>query len=130
MLVGHSVGGVYAELFAAIHPEEVAGLVLVDPTGLDDALLAKELLTSPEYVQQHIASWQRQSAHPAFCLDRARKGEPLGPPASDCVPGPTGDPIWDEILRRQLSQVKYFLAYQSEMANFWPRLFGVVLGIS
>lgn len=31
VLVGHSFGGAYMELFAKAHPREVAGLVLVDP---------------------------------------------------------------------------------------------------
>jgi pimeloyl-ACP methyl ester carboxylesterase len=30
VLVGHSFGGTYMELFAKLHPEEIAGLVLVD----------------------------------------------------------------------------------------------------
>ena len=32
VLVGHSLGGLYAQLFAYQHPDEVAGLVLADPT--------------------------------------------------------------------------------------------------
>ena len=32
VLVGHSLGGLYVQLFARRHPEEVAGLVLVDST--------------------------------------------------------------------------------------------------
>lgn len=32
LLVGHSVGGLYMQLFARRHPQEVAGLVLVDST--------------------------------------------------------------------------------------------------
>ena len=32
LLVGHSAGGLYMQLFARLHPDEVAGLVLVDPT--------------------------------------------------------------------------------------------------
>jgi pimeloyl-ACP methyl ester carboxylesterase len=35
VLVGHSLGGLYLELFAKLHPDEVAGLVLVDPTHPD-----------------------------------------------------------------------------------------------
>jgi pimeloyl-ACP methyl ester carboxylesterase len=31
VLVGHSFGGAYMELYAKAHPEEVAGLVLIDP---------------------------------------------------------------------------------------------------
>jgi pimeloyl-ACP methyl ester carboxylesterase len=32
LVVGHSIGGAYARMFAAEHCEEVAGLVLVDAT--------------------------------------------------------------------------------------------------
>lgn len=32
ILVGHSMGGLYARVFAIIYPEDVAGLVLVDPS--------------------------------------------------------------------------------------------------
>jgi pimeloyl-ACP methyl ester carboxylesterase len=32
VLVGHSLGGLYVQLFAYQHPDKVAGLVLVDPT--------------------------------------------------------------------------------------------------
>jgi len=35
VLVGHSFGGTYMELFAKAYPEEVAGLVLVDPRHRD-----------------------------------------------------------------------------------------------
>jgi len=35
ILVGHSMGGGYMELFAKAHPDEVAGVVLVDPRHRD-----------------------------------------------------------------------------------------------
>lgn len=35
VLVGHSFGGTYMELFAKLYPDEVAGLVLVDPRHRD-----------------------------------------------------------------------------------------------
>jgi pimeloyl-ACP methyl ester carboxylesterase len=35
VLVGHSYGGVLARVFAALHPTETAGLVLIDTTGRD-----------------------------------------------------------------------------------------------
>lgn len=35
VLVGHSLGGVYAQLFARLHPDEVAGVVLVDASHPD-----------------------------------------------------------------------------------------------
>lgn len=38
ILVGHSLGGLYANLFARIHPDEVAGVVLVDSASAGDVL--------------------------------------------------------------------------------------------
>ena len=35
VLVGHSLGDVYVRVFAGLHPDEVSGLVLVDPFGPD-----------------------------------------------------------------------------------------------
>jgi pimeloyl-ACP methyl ester carboxylesterase len=47
VLVGHSLGSLYMQLFARLHPDEVAGLVLVDPTPpfMDTAKQATEVLT-------------------------------------------------------------------------------------
>ena len=42
ILVGHSVGGLYARVFAGTYPDEVAGLVLVDPTQEQTQAWAKE----------------------------------------------------------------------------------------
>jgi pimeloyl-ACP methyl ester carboxylesterase len=47
ILVGHSLGGPYIRIFAGMYPDEVAGLVLVDPT------------------QEELIAW-----------DKARKGQP------------------------------------------------------
>lgn len=42
VLVGHSFGGAYMELFAKAHPSEVLGLVLVDPRHRDFATACEE----------------------------------------------------------------------------------------
>jgi pimeloyl-ACP methyl ester carboxylesterase len=62
VLVGHSFGGAYMELFAKAHPEQVGGLVLVDPrhrdftaacaeAGLDGCSIPADLLASLPPVQ-------------------------------------------------------------------------------
>lgn len=62
ILVGHSFGGTYMELFAKKHPEEVVGLVLVDPrhrdftsaceqAGLDGCKIPAAILASLPPVQ-------------------------------------------------------------------------------
>jgi pimeloyl-ACP methyl ester carboxylesterase len=35
VVVGHSNGGLYARMFASLYPDDVAGLVLADPTPVD-----------------------------------------------------------------------------------------------
>jgi pimeloyl-ACP methyl ester carboxylesterase len=42
LLVGHSLGGAFMELFAQKHPEEVCGLVLVDPMAVEMDELCKK----------------------------------------------------------------------------------------
>lgn len=47
VLVGHSLGGVYVRVYASQHPEDVAGLVLVDPT--HERLDLEHSVLSPTY---------------------------------------------------------------------------------
>ena len=47
VLVGHSLGGIYARVFASRHPADVAGLVLVDPT--HERLDLEHSVLSPTY---------------------------------------------------------------------------------
>ena len=119
VLVAHSVGGLYSELFSATFPDEVGGMVLVDPTGLDDFRLVLDVISDDERQQQH-ASFLKRMARYGRCLDLAQRGEPLGPPTSDCLPAPTGDADKDRLLRLQFGQAKYFEALQSEMTGFFP----------
>jgi pimeloyl-ACP methyl ester carboxylesterase len=44
VVVGHSNGGMVAQLFAANHPEQIAGIVLVDSATEDQNLRAAELV--------------------------------------------------------------------------------------
>jgi len=48
VLVGHSLGGPYIRVFAGMYPDEVAGLVLVDPTQEDLVAWAKARDPKPE----------------------------------------------------------------------------------
>lgn len=47
LLVGHSLGGLFIQYYAAKHPREVAGLVLVDPTPADRSHDCGERLFAP-----------------------------------------------------------------------------------
>jgi pimeloyl-ACP methyl ester carboxylesterase len=47
LLVGHSIGGFSARLYASLYPDEVAGLVLVDAAHPDQQALLSHLLPPP-----------------------------------------------------------------------------------
>lgn len=51
ILVGHSLGGLYMQLFARQHPEEVAGLVLVDATHPEQLKGAGDPQTWPTWLK-------------------------------------------------------------------------------
>jgi pimeloyl-ACP methyl ester carboxylesterase len=73
LLVGHSFGGAYMELFAKAHPAEVVGVVLVDPrhrdftaaceeTGFDGCLPPDSVVaTLPQVQQDEIAGFAHTS---------------------------------------------------------------------
>jgi pimeloyl-ACP methyl ester carboxylesterase len=119
ILVGHSLGGLYVELFAATYPRQVAGAVLVDPTGLEDFRLANGVITDSERAQFREAFLKRAAGYD-HCVSQARRGETPGPVGSDCAPRPLGDQVLDEVARQQREQPKYYEALRSEMTNFYP----------
>jgi pimeloyl-ACP methyl ester carboxylesterase len=51
VLVGHSLGGHFARLYAGAYPDEVAGLVLVDPSHEDQDVRLEALLGPELYAQ-------------------------------------------------------------------------------
>lgn len=71
ILVGHSLGGLYATLYTDRFPEEVAGLVLVDPSfaGQDD------LARTPEEKRADEAGAKKQRDYLSSCADFARRHE-------------------------------------------------------
>ena len=53
ILIGHSLGGLYAQQFARLFPEKVHALILLDPVSANNHIL-KQKLTSREYDQSGI----------------------------------------------------------------------------
>ena len=85
VLVGHSLGSFFVRLFADLYPDQVAGMVLVDPSveyqsQRSEALVPSSRATPPP----DQAEWARK------CAAAAQGGElKSGTPAyKDCVPGP------------------------------------------
>lgn len=48
ILVAHSFGGLHANLFARLHPHEVAGVVMIEPASPDDVTTQKALQTGAQ----------------------------------------------------------------------------------
>jgi pimeloyl-ACP methyl ester carboxylesterase len=71
ILVGHSLGGLYVRIFAGLYPDDVAGLVLVDPTQEGDDIRPSrlpELAALRDTVAQAQASALR-AGMPVFLID-------------------------------------------------------------
>jgi pimeloyl-ACP methyl ester carboxylesterase len=67
VLVGHSVGGLHVRLYAARHPQQVAGLVLVDSSHPDQ----------PQRLRQRCGGWY--FSRPRYWLQVAKRAfRPLG----------------------------------------------------
>jgi len=60
VLVGHSIGGLTACLYAHLYPEEVAGLILVDAAHPDQWARWIEGLPPAEAGEHEILTWMRQ----------------------------------------------------------------------
>jgi pimeloyl-ACP methyl ester carboxylesterase len=66
VLVGHSLGGLYARHFAKRFPDDVAGLVLLDPTHEDVAAYL------PEQAAQRLTAWTSDIALPPGQVEAMR----------------------------------------------------------
>jgi pimeloyl-ACP methyl ester carboxylesterase len=69
VVVGHSNGGMVAQLFAASHPDRIAGLVLVDSATEDQDLRAAELARSQLPAEEAEAIVAGMSAMPPRLVD-------------------------------------------------------------
>lgn len=123
VLVGHSLGGFNMKLFAATHPSEVAGVVLVDPTEELEEARARQVVTAKfgaatfekMYSEENgPAAWL---AHFQACVETARKQDldPLSDLYKQCT-DPVRLPLGSLIAQhRQAIQVRY--VYQAAQAS-------------
>lgn len=122
ILVGHSIGGLYATLFAQRYADDVAGMVLIDPAfwGSDNPYLYG-------YPKAHAAeamAGQRDAVRGTeHCLELARQHDVSAmranrPSCLDDPPNP--DPILHQVLDRQEATLSYYEANHSEFASEFP----------
>jgi pimeloyl-ACP methyl ester carboxylesterase len=128
VLVGHSLGGFNAKLYAAIYPEDIAGLVLVDPSEDRFSERARAFMNR-RFGQQTAARSELNGGifgtyimeRYRRCAEAARQG-PLDPASdtyrrcSDPPRPPLGDAIAAERKRIQVG-VDYQTAQASEILN-------------
>lgn len=109
ILVGHSIGGIYAQLFAASHGDDVVGMVLIDPSFVgQDAAITSTFTTADR------EAWQKDEWHDVTdgrrCLAEARRKQLVGPAKDEsCLddppdPDPALHGLWDAQLARPATQ--------------------------
>lgn len=87
VIVGHSMGGLYAELFARTYPDETAGLVLVEASPADFTLRCRREHLSGCEVPRFVAAALPEPAHREFeQLDATRRALDVAPPLRDDLP--------------------------------------------
>ena len=119
MLVGHSLGGLYATLYAKTYPKSVAGMLLVDPA-FEGQSKAFADVVGPRAAQQLAASQTQALASVDRCAALAKLGQ-LSLPAeanSDCLDNPPdADPDVHRERNREAMSAGYELAVGSEVQN-------------
>lgn len=118
VLVGHSTGGVYALTYAAHHPEQVAGMVLLDSAS------PRQFTALPEYSTQYSMMTRLYGVLPAL----TRLGASRLAPAlfSNEVPGDAGrqarafatDPRSARTARDELSTYRRTFAQAQALTTF------------
>jgi pimeloyl-ACP methyl ester carboxylesterase len=128
VLVGHSLGGFHAKLYAALYPEDVAGLVLADPAEDRSAERSRAFLRArygtslaarSELIDQGVFTWLAERY--ARCAEAARdhaldSASPVYRRCTDPVRPGLGPEIAAERVRIQVTGV-YQAAQASEIIN-------------
>lgn len=115
VLVGHSLGGLYMQLFADRHRPDVAGMVLVDPVSFDQGPRYDQLDPSMTTENAKFVQGLRTRCLPAARHDYAGESRLF----RDCV----GDPdtrfskAFNQAFLANHSTAKYMQAAWSEWAN-------------
>jgi pimeloyl-ACP methyl ester carboxylesterase len=124
VLVGQSFGGVYNRLFASMYPDEVAGMVLLDPTH-EDFLAWLKVHHPKERLSKHFVRKLASAAGVQETLTQLKLTDPLPDVPVVVVTGTKfiddplridALPVWTEVHRRwvtSLPQGRHVLASNS-----------------
>ena len=119
VLVGHSLGGLYATLYAKTYPKAVDGMLLVDPAFEGQSKAFADAVGAT--ARQRLAASQTETlASVDRCAALAKLGR-LSLPAeakSDCLDNPPdADPDVHRERNREAENTAYELAVSSELRN-------------
>ena len=113
VLVGHSLGGLYATLYADRFPLQVAGLVLIDPS-----FAGQDLGETPEEQRRSEKIFMAGQAEFARCGDLARQGKLSRAKPADCfMPSPGRTAAEIDYLAEQFFKPFRWDAMLSESRN-------------
>jgi pimeloyl-ACP methyl ester carboxylesterase len=113
VLVGHSLGGLYATYFTNLHPGRVAGLVLLDPAQPGDGRAYGSLW------DRGRRTFAQSLADSEICLKAAREADltPTHNPADCLEDSPGKAPAFHEEINRRWGKAKYIAANISEIRS-------------
>lgn len=126
VLVGHSIGGLYANLFARLHPADVAGALMLEAThpGDEEVLgadasrairsLSKVLALPPELLRDNLRSELDAAHHVAMEIKAAG---PFPSVPLTVITGAVPPPQW--LMSEEAARARQ--AHQCELAHLSPR---------
>lgn len=126
VLVGHSNGGIYAVLYALTYPEDVAGMVLVDPgfTGQQDFDLYGLSSAKATELKRGNAAWIQSAQH---CAALAKTGV-LAEPQSSSSPCLDNPPNPDPQVHRALNEIQSKPPYTDALLSEFQSTFQMTAG--
>ena len=116
ILVGHSLGGLYATLYAETYPREIAGVLLVEPA-FEGQTQAIANAVGPKAARLLAASQAQTDRSQNQCIALAKLGRLSQPDeaGSDCLDNPPdADPEVHQEKNRELKTLAYQRALTSE----------------
>ncbi len=112
VLVGHSLGGLYATLYADRFPSQVVGLVLIDPV-----FAGQDLGETPEEQARAHAIYDRSQSYIRNCANQARSHQLSRNKPASCIPPVGRTSAEGEYLAEQYANPYRWEAMLSESQN-------------